>query len=88
MNELKEILIRKHYEDSPNKRKWKNQVLRDHADTSRLAVSTLSDSRSSKTRLERSLDETRDVIKIYKDYNDEYNQACTLFKKRIEDDEE
>ena len=88
MIELKQVLVRKRYQDSPNKIRWKNKVLRDHADTSRVAESILKDSRRSKTRMERSLDETRDLIKVYHDFSDDYQQACNLLKKRIDDDEE
>ena len=85
--ELKELLRRKKYDDSPNKKRWKNEVLKDFRDTNKLVETTLLDSKNSRTRLERSLDEAREVINRYHNYEDRYSEAMARFNQRRIDDE-
>eukprot|EP00345_Euplotes_harpa_P016851 CAMPEP_0168341762 /NCGR_PEP_ID=MMETSP0213-20121227/14920_1 /TAXON_ID=151035 /ORGANISM="Euplotes harpa, Strain FSP1.4" /LENGTH=61 /DNA_ID=CAMNT_0008348387 /DNA_START=968 /DNA_END=1149 /DNA_ORIENTATION=+ len=56
---ISEMLKRK-YEDteSPTKKNWKKNVLKDYAESTKTVETILLDSRNSRTRLERSLDDT------------------------------
>lgn len=89
---LQDVLRRK-YDDneSPSKKKWKRSVLRDHHESSKCVSSLLEESRSSRTRLERSLDETRDFIDTKssgRKYSIEYQSALSKFYKNLEEAEE
>ena len=85
--ELKEILRRNRFEDSPNKKKWKMAVLKDSYITNEYVKSTITSSRLSRGRIEKSLDATRDVINTYNDFNNDYGDAIKRLPGRIEDDE-
>ena len=85
---LKDVLKRKNYDDSPNKRRWKNQVLIQCYEQGKLEKETIKESKKTRRKLERSLDAAREVINVFQDYTDEYGQAITRFKKRIEKDEQ
>ena len=79
---LKDILRRKNYDDSPNKRRWKFKVL--HPENHKQKVT---ESKETRRRLERSLDGAREVISTFASFQDEYGQAIGRLKKRIEDEE-
>ena len=85
--ELKTVLRRVNYEDSPKKRRYRHAVLREHTMTRKLAETTLQDSRGSRHRMEGSLEEVRGVISKFRDNSQDYQDACEKFALRIKDDE-
>ena len=87
--DLTDALKRKYNEneESPTKKRWVRSILRDNYETSKYVNETLSECKSSRSRIEKSLIDTRLVINQWEDYSDEYQEAVGRLGKRIEDSE-
>ena len=64
---------------------WKKDVIETHFDTTRLWRRVIEDSRTSRTRCEKSWDEARKVINIWNDYEDRFKQSVHNLSIRIEE---
>mmetsp|Transcript_10781 Transcript_10781/g.12226 ORF Transcript_10781/g.12226 Transcript_10781/m.12226 type:complete len:108 (-) Transcript_10781:130-453(-) len=63
---------------------WKRSVLNRHLETSKLAESTLEESRRSRRVMEYSLNKVRSTIRVWNSYNDDYHTAVRNLEKRID----
>mmetsp|Transcript_38167 Transcript_38167/g.37670 ORF Transcript_38167/g.37670 Transcript_38167/m.37670 type:complete len:134 (+) Transcript_38167:34-435(+) len=85
----KEALKRKNYstalsDDSPRKLRWRVKVLADNYQTTKQIDQTISDVKTSRKNVEKSLEATREVLDKYEGFKKNFNKAITKLSQRIE----
>ena len=67
-----------------SKASWRKSVLDSHYESTQMIERTLKDVKVSRARMERSLNETRNVINVWTDYNDKLSNAISDLGMRID----
>ena len=70
--------------DEMEKMKWSRSVIEDHLDTSVMIDKVLKKTKKTKRNMEKSLNESRQILDSWKDYSDKYQTAVKKLANRIE----
>ena len=65
---------------------WKDCVLSDHIATSTIASDLIRDCQTTRASCRKQLNEVREVINVWGDFEEEFQRACNDLKERVEED--